>query len=293
MLFAAAVVLILSYLGIILAPHLTIHQPGDLVEPELAGKWRGIYGHKNVAAAAMAVFVYTGWFARRVGHPLAGGAIMVAAFVFLIFSGGKSELGLVLVVPVIAFLVARAPSIWLKAFLAFAPLATLAFLTVGSVVSPAARAILTALSIDPTFTGRTDIWKFALGAIAEHPWKGEGYEAFWFSEALRHGVEGKTKWLALVATSHNSYIDLALTIGIPGLLLVIVAFVIVPLRDFHRTLPTTENRVLAGFFLLLWLFALYVGMFEAFFLNRADPMWFVLALAACGLRCTRLFAVKQ
>jgi hypothetical protein len=32
---------------------------------------------------------------------------------------------------------------------------------------------------------------------------------------------------------------------------------------------------------------------EAFFLNRANPMWFVLAMAICGLRCTSLFAVKE
>jgi O-antigen ligase len=292
-LFTAAVVLVLSYLGVLLVPHLTIHQPGDLVEPELAGKWRGIYGHKNVAAGVMAVFVYTGWFALRIGQKLAGGAIALAAFVFLIFSGGKSELALLFVVPMIAALVARTRSIWLKAFLAFAPLAMLAFLTVGAVVSTTAQAILSALSIDPTFTGRTDIWKFAFSAIAEHPWKGHGFEAFWFSEALRHGVEGKTKWLAQVATSHNSYIDVALTIGIPGLVLTLVAFVVQPLKDFHRRQLSAENQALGQFFMLLWLFALYAGTFEAFFFNRVAPMWFVLALALCGLRCTRLFAVKH
>jgi O-antigen ligase len=99
--------------------------------------------------------------------------------------------------------------------------------------------------------------------------------------------------MAEVATSHNSYIDLALTVGIPGLVLVLVAFVIVPLRDFHRTLPRPENIALARFFLVLWLFALYLGTLEAFFLNRANPMWFVLAMAICGLRCTSLFAVKE
>jgi O-antigen ligase len=291
-LFTAAVVLILSYLGILLAPHLTIHQPGDLVEPELAGKWRGIYGHKNVAAGVMAVFIYTGWFATRIGLPVAGGAVAIAAFIFLIFSGGKSELALIFVVPMIAALVARTRSIWLKAFIAFVPLVMLAFLTIGAVVSTTAQAILRALSIDPTFTGRTDIWKYALTAISEHPWRGHGFEAFWFSEALKHSLEGKTKWLSQVATSHNSYIDVALTIGIPGLVLTLVAFLVQPLRDFHRPLPTAENAAFARFLLLLWLFALYSGTFEAFFFNRVAPMWFVLALAVCGLRCTRLFPVK-
>jgi O-antigen ligase len=292
LLFTAAVVLILSYLGILLAPHLTIHQPGDLVEPELAGKWRGIYGHKNVAAGVMAVFIYTGWFAIRIGQPLAGSAVALAAFIFLIFSGGKSELALIFVVPMIAALVARARSIWLKAFLALTPLAMLNFLTIGAVVSTAAQAILRALSIDPTFTGRTDIWKYALTAIAEHPWRGHGFEAFWFSEALRHSLEGKTKWLSQVATSHNSYIDVALTIGIPGLVLTLLAFLVQPLRDFDRALPSPENKVFAGYLLSLWLFALYSGTFEAFFFNRVAPMWFVLALAVCGLRYARLLEAK-
>jgi O-antigen ligase len=240
----------------------------------------------------MAVFVYTGWFARRAGRPLFGGAVALAALIFLFFSGGKSELALIFVVPVIAALVARTRSIWLKAFLAFTPLAMLAFLTVGATVSTTAQAILTSLSIDPTFTGRTDIWKFAFAAIAEHPWRGHGFEAFWFSEALKHSLEGKTKWLALVATSHNSYIDVALTIGIPGLLLTLLAFLAQPLKDFHRHMPTAENKVFAEFLLLLWLFGLYAGTFEAFFFNRVAPTWFVLALAVCGLRCTRLFPVK-
>jgi O-antigen ligase len=289
----AAAVLVLSYLGVLLAPHLAIHQLGDPGEPELAGAWRGVFGHKNGAASAMAVFIYVAWFAARMGRPLAGALIVPAAFIFLVFSGGKSELGMVAVVPIIAFLVDRARSIWTKAIVALGPLALITFLTVGSTVSAAARAVLRALSIDPTFTGRTEIWKFAFDAISEHPWRGHGFEAFWYSQALRYGVEDKTRWMAEVATSHNSYIDLALTVGIPGLVLVLVAFVIVPLRDFHRTLPRPENIALARFFLVLWLFALYLGTLEAFFLNRANPMWFVLAMAICGLRCTSLFAVKE
>jgi hypothetical protein len=31
----------------------------------------------------------------------------------------------------------------------------------------------------------------------------------------------------------------------------------------------------------------------AFFLSRATPMWFILALAICGLRYTSQFAVKE
>jgi O-antigen ligase len=290
----AALALVLSYIGILVAPHLTIHQATDLGEPEIAGDWRGVFGHKNLAASMMAVFIYVGWFAARSGRPLTGTLVALAAFVFLLMSGGKSALGLVFIVAVIAFFVVCVRSIRARALFAFGPLALLGFLTVGSVASTAAASLLRALPIDVTFTGRTEIWSFALDALRAHPWKGYGFEAFWYSAAaVRFGAEDSTRWMVEVATSHNSYVDLALTIGIPGLALVVLAFVVAPLRDFHRTYAAPENVELSRFFLVLWLFALYLGTFEAFFLSRATPMWFILALATCGLRYTSQLAVKD
>ncbi len=189
MLGIAALVLVLSYLGVLLVPHLTIHQANDLIEPEIAGDWRGIYGHKNAAAGMMAVFVYVGWFAARTGRPIIGVAISIAALVFLVGSGGKSALGMLFVVAVIAVMVDRARSLPARALAAFGPLALIGFLTVGSITSEAARALLSALPIDVTFTGRTEIWSFAIDALAAHPWKGQGFEAFWYSDAVRFGAE--------------------------------------------------------------------------------------------------------
>jgi O-antigen ligase len=200
---------------------------------------------------------------------------------------------MLLLVGAIAFLVDRARSLPAKAWAAFGPLALLSFLTVGSIVSETARSLLGALPVDVTFTGRTEIWSFAIDALAAHPWKGQGFEAFWYSDAVRFGAEDSTRWMVEVATSHNSYVDLALTIGLPGLGLVVLALLVAPLRDFHRTLDTGHNKEFARFFLVLWLFALYLGTFEAFFLSKVNPMWFVLALAVCGLRYTARFEVKD
>jgi O-antigen ligase len=226
-------------------------------------------------------------------RPLFGALISIAAFVFLIYSGGKSALGMVVVVAVIAFLVDRVQSLRARAVVAFGPLVLITFLTVGSIASETARALLGALPIDVTFTGRTEIWGFAIDALAAHPWRGHGFEAFWYSDSVRFGAEDSTRWMVDVATSHNSYVDLALTIGVPGLALVVLAFLIAPLRDFQRTLRTPRNTELARFFLTLWLFSLYLGTFEAFFLSRANPMWFIFALAVCGLRFTAQFEVKD
>jgi O-antigen ligase len=293
MLGTAALVLALSYLGILLVPHLTIHQANDLIEPEIAGDWRGIYGHKNGAASMMAVFVYVGWFATRMQRPLSGALVAVAAFIFLANTGGKSALGMLFVVGAVAFLVDRARSLPARALAAFGPLVLIGFLTVGSITSETARALLHALPIDITFTGRTEIWGFAIDALAAHPWKGQGFEAFWYSDAVRFGAEDSTKWMVDVASSHNSYLDLALTVGLPGLGLVVLALLVAPLRDFHHTLDTGPNREFARLFLVLWLFSLYLGTFEAFFLSRVSPMWFIFALAVCGLRFTAQFEVRD
>jgi O-antigen ligase len=264
-----------------------------LIEPEIAGDWRGIYGHKNAAAAMMAVFVYVGWFVARMGKPLGGVTISIAAFIFLVATGGKSALGMVPVAGVIAYFVDRARPLWAKALVGFGPLVVIGFLTVGSIISEAARSLLAALPVDVTFTGRTEIWSFALDALAAHPWRGHGFEAFWYSDSVRFGAEDSTRWMVDVATSHNSYVDLALTIGLPGLGLVVLAFLVAPLRDFHRALGAGQNREFARFFLVLWLFSLYLGTFEAFFLSKVNPMWFVFALAVCGLRFTARFEVTD
>ena len=43
---AALVLLVTCYLGIFLAPQLSIHQATD-ARPALAGTWRGVFGHRT------------------------------------------------------------------------------------------------------------------------------------------------------------------------------------------------------------------------------------------------------
>lgn len=290
LLISAVTVLAISYLGILLLPNLTIHQASDL-DASLAGDWRGVYEHKNVAAIMMGVYFYAGWFAARNGMLLLGLITSLAALIFLLLSGGKSALGFVLVASGLAYMIAGSRSFWRRAIIALGPLALIGFLTIGSVMSDSARSILSLLPVDPTFTGRSDTWKFAVAAVKESYLMGHGFEAFWHSAAVESSSEG-VGWERLAHTSHNGYLDMALTIGLPGLGLLIFAFVVTPLRDFQRTLHTPENEKLAYFFLNVWLFLLYQNMFEAFFVSRADPMWFALALATCGLRYTARYNVR-
>lgn len=279
---AALVLLVLCYLGVVLAPQYSIHSALDITEPQLAGDWRGSFGHKNVASPVMTILVYVGIYLSAVGSFVMGPAIALLAGIFLIFTGGKTSSVLCLAIYALASLVYVTRSLWLKRIICFAPLIVMNLLTVGSVMSPALGSVTRMLPVDPTFTGRSDIWEFALAAVAEKPIIGHGYSAFWDDVTERQTAKG-SEWAVTAAHSHNSYLDLAITIGLPGLLLVVLIFVLAPLRNFQETQAHNRSNALGKLFLTIWLFGLYFGTTETFLLERQNPVWFMFALAVAGL----------
>lgn len=279
---AALVLLALCYLGVILAPQYSIHTALDITEPQLTGDWRGSFGHKNIASPVMTILVYIGIYLSALGSFVMGPAIAALAGIFLIFTGGKTSSVLCLAIYTLASLVSITPSLWLKRIICFVPLVVMNLLTVGSVLSPSLGAMTRLLPLDPTFTGRSAIWEFALAAVAEKPIIGHGYAAFWDDVTARQTTQG-AEWATSAAHSHNSYLDLAVTIGLPGLMLVILVFVLAPLGNFQSAQAHSRSRALAKLFLTVWLFGLYYGATETFLLERQNPIWFMFALAVAGL----------
>ncbi|MBR0725691.1 O-antigen ligase family protein [Bradyrhizobium manausense] len=290
---AALVLLAVCYLGVFLAPQYSIHSALDITEPQLAGDWRGSFGHKNIASPVMTILVYVGTYLSAVGSFVMGPAIALLAGTFLIFTGGKTSSVLCLAIYALASLAYVTPSLWLKRIICFAPLIVMNLLTVGSVMTPVLGSITRALPVDPTFTGRAEVWEFALSAVADKPITGHGYAAFWDGAAEGKTTQG-SEWAVSAAHSHNSYLDLAVTIGLPGLLLVILIFVLAPLRNFHEAQAHNRSSALGKLFLTIWLFGLYFGTTETFLLERQNPVWFMFALAVAGLHfLARFQCVEQ
>ncbi|WP_439364706.1 O-antigen ligase family protein [Bradyrhizobium sp. DASA03005] len=290
---AALVLLTLCYLGVFLAPQYAIHTALDVTEPQLAGDWRGSFGHKNIASAVMTILVYVGFYLSAVGSFVIGPVIAVLAGTFLIFTGGKTSSVLCLAIYALASLVYVTPGLWLKRIICFVPLVAMNLLTVGSVLSPVLASMTRLLPLDPTFTGRSAIWDFAIAAVAEKPIIGHGYAAFWDDVSARATAQG-AEWATSAAHSHNSYLDLAVTIGLPGLLLVILIFVLAPLGNFQTAQAHSRSGALAKLFLTVWLFGLYYGATETFLLERQNPIWFMFALSVAGLHfLARFQCVEQ
>jgi O-antigen ligase len=289
---AALAVLAICYLGILLAPNLSMHLATDAQEPALAGDWRGSFGHKNAAAPMMVMLLFIGIYLARTGALLSGAAIISFAGLFLLNSGGKSALALCIAVLLLTGLVSVIKWLWLRAVVCLTPLLALNLLSVGTVMSDGLENVAKLLPFDTSFTGRTDIWAFAFQALQQRLSTGYGFAAFWGSSSIRDLPEGK-EWAEFASHSHNGYLDTALAMGLPGLLLLIAVLVIGPLKNFHAADRGGNNGPLATMLLQIWLFGLYLSSMESFFLDRADPLWFTFALGVFGLHYLARFRVTE
>lgn len=290
---AALIVLALCFTGVFLAGKVSIHQPTDFLESHLAGSWRGAFGHKNIAAAMMPMLVFIGIAAVRSGMVIAGPAISVLAAVFLIGTGGKSALALCIVVLAVSAAVCAVRSLRLRAVLSLSPLLLLNLLTIGTVMNDGLDQLAALLPIDTTFTGRTDIWQFALESFAAHPLSGYGFGSFWGSRAILDLTTAGMEWAGTASHSHNGYLDTALTLGMPGLMLLLVVLVILPLKNFQLAGSRGNQGPLADLFLQIWLFGIYLSALESFFFDREDPVWFTFLVATFGLHYLARFRLTE
>ncbi|TXM71808.1 O-antigen ligase family protein [Methylobacterium sp. WL69] len=272
-----------SYLGLVLAPERAMHTAFDLIEPEHAGSWRGIYPHKNAAGAAMGAFVFVGLFWAGTGRRGLGFLLAGAAAAFLVFTNAKTSIAITPVVVALTWLCTwSGATLWRRAVL-LTPLALLLALTVGSVLVPGIGALVAGLAGDPTFTGRTEIWEFAADNIAKRPLAGYGYGAFWESVFYGGGADAET-WVNRATDAHNGYLNTALESGLVGLALTAWWIVWAPVTDLQDRAGGRRLDPLAMLFLRLWLFVILVAVFESVFYQATNGLYFLLVVSVLGLR---------
>ena len=275
-------VLALSYGGVALLPEYSIHNANEILEPEHAGNWRGPFGHKNAAGAAMVYIIIVGLYVTRRLNRTLGWGIILAAAIFLWQSQAKTAIGLFIPSLLLTQLALRARSSTMQFLLLAGGLAAFNLITVGSVIFPPIYDMLSLVMNDPTFTRRSDIWSFAIGKIMERPITGYGFEAFWGTTDVYFGAS--SNWANRTTDAHNGYVDFAIGNGIVGVILLVLWVVIRPLGDLHRSLMSGNDPALTEFYLRVWTYALYSGCLESFAFKNGHLGWFMLLLAVFGLR---------
>ncbi len=274
-----------SYFGILVYPFEAIHQFGG-DESQHGGLWRGIYDHKNVASAVMAVFVMIGIFVWRTGHQWLGMTVTILALIFLMNSGSKTSVALLPVALIYTAFIAKFRAQGFRFVLSLIPLGILFTITVGSAVVDPINGILQTIAPGTTFTGRLDLWEYAVERMAEHPFVGFGFENFWGTPAVTNADQPiELSWdVREIVHGHNSYLDAVLAFGIPGAMVIFYVLIIQPAVDFARTNSHGKKSLFANLLLSIWIFTSLNACLESFFFRRADPVWFCMLLAIIGLR---------
>ncbi|WP_194409101.1 O-antigen ligase family protein [Microbacterium cremeum] len=193
---------------------------------DFPGRIQGIMGNANLLApvALLAIIVFAIRFAA--GAPrraLLIGWIALSAFLFVRASSATSFLAAAAVVVVLAtvLLMRRAtrPGERTKYYIAYAVVGVGGLLTLWLLRDT----IFGALGRSADLTGRERIWEAVLGRAAEHPWVGWGFATPWapWDPAFDGWVtdHGQT-----VLQAHNMWIDVAMQLGIIGVVLLALMY---------------------------------------------------------------------
>jgi len=280
----ALIVLALCYAGVLLAPDFSIHQRTDLAEPELAGNWRGFFSHKNGAGASMGILIFFGIFIARTFSGILGALIIALAAGFLVFTESKSPLALLPLVLVCSVVFSRLRDPVAKLITVISLPVVIGILTIGSVESAAVNALVSRLISDPTFTGRNEIWQFALDHIAQRPIVGFGYQAFWGTSELLNSWTYLQSWGYRASDAHNGFLNIAVMTGLVGLVLAMGWVLVQPFLDHIRTPADRTDPPLNVLFVQIWLFGLCLSGFESELFNGGSVVWFMTAASIIGLR---------
>lgn len=189
------------------------------------GAWRGVFNHKNTLGHAMvfcaiAAF-YAGKQARGINRTIWYSISCLAVFNALL---SRSATTVVLLI-VLSVLYCSLPI--LKSRLRFALPLYCSAIAVGIVTTPflvnLVESGIALLGKDSSLSGRTPVWQFAALAFLKHPWFGYGYDGFWSVYGGDNAI-AFTGWSP--AHAHNGYLQIAVDLGVVGLAVFLVGYII-------------------------------------------------------------------
>lgn len=223
----------------------SIHLQNE-VDTNLIGSWRGLHIHKNVAAPLMAVgalLFLANLAERKSWRSLAGLLVTVG---FLVGTNSRTSIAFFAVSALILLAVCfvRRPSevARLTAVVGFYTSIACIVLWTGFEYST-----IVALLTDPAlFSGRGELWR-VIFAASEDIFLGAGYGSFWRVALGGPSFFYATGWHASSFNGHNGYLDLFVTLGLPGMLLGIVAFVVHPISAFLFQAARISRDMAAAF----------------------------------------------
>ena len=189
----------------------------------------GIHTHKNTLGAVMLLtgLICAPYAAGRQGlmGRIFWWSVFIASFVLLVASKSKPSLAILIAAGVVgpillAVLRSRSEVLWGLGFSVLALIAAAAFGWLAWCAVQGLDPLAPAEKV--TFTQRTDVWRFTISQFLQHPWRGVGFGSFWDVDPKVQPSLQTDLWFAQpdapTNESHNGYLDLLVTTGVPGLI---------------------------------------------------------------------------
>ena len=258
------------------------------------GAWLGIFGSKNALAAASATFLVLALSLLTDRH--APAALRLLAFaglpsgLFLLIMA-KSTGALLISAPALLIIPALILSRRLSSAQKLASAAVVAVLLILALALFLAfretlfAALLDRAGKDVTLTGRTDLWRVAISHIAERPFFGLGYQAFWVqtnasAEALwrMFGIAGRGGF-----NFHNAYISNAVEVGLIGVALQVAVL-------YGALIGTAVWAIRSHRAEAAGLFALVLMVTASSFIEV--PVFFQFSITTVNVVCILVFAIR-
>jgi exopolysaccharide production protein ExoQ len=137
-----------------------------------------------------------------------------------------------------------------------------------------------------SLTGRIPLWEQLSYFIAARPWAGYGYGGFWTPDHIRE-MSDRLSWS--ISSSHSSYVELALSVGIIGATICVVGFLLALARSLRLEARAPEKGY--AFLAMILMCTLVSGFTETTFgIAGARPFFAMCAVAVLAFREERASA---
>lgn len=240
------------------------------------GAWSGIFIHKNGLgwASVLGAIVFGYMMGRSAGGARrAWLALLVLSLILAVGASSATALVALVAVGLASPLRGAIRLRGLDLMLVVTLLAAFGLIA-GIFFTASANAILTALGKDLTLTGRVELWRFALQSIMAQPIGGYGFDSFFLDPGPHGGLKLRLiiDWAA--PHIHNSWLQVALDLGLVGLGLFIIFFG----KILARTLKLARFTNVPAYraILLILLSIIVYSVVETLFLKRNSHNFFLL-----------------
>ncbi|PSJ38282.1 hypothetical protein C7I55_17640 [Sphingomonas deserti] len=236
------ITLVLNYVAIVVTPA-AIHQIAEIGDPNLIGNWRGVLPQKNFAGAICAFTIILFSFDAQKLKPWLRVAVIVASLFFLYKTKSKTSEGILVLAMIAGWIYTRYNPSYRALII---PLLSVAGCAAVLYVETNWDALVEPLRRPDAFTGRTQIWPPLVNYANDHLLTGTGFGSFWNVGPTSPIYQYAEGWVTGIAAGHNGYLDMLVQIGLPGLILTVVAMIIWPMIRLlsSRTAPRQTGALL-------------------------------------------------